>query len=77
MKAGVVIDDWKLAIFKKHLDAAGFQYTQHPGVTKDTILLQVTTEWVHTLQPVVMAANGECAAVGKGGSNAKRRADGP
>lgn len=62
MIAGVVIDDWKLPVFKRHLDAAGFKYTQHPGVTPDTITLKVITEWVHKLQPVVKAANDECAA---------------
>jgi hypothetical protein len=53
MIAGVVIDDWKLPIFKRHLDAAGFTYTQHPGVTKDTITLKVLTEWVHSDRQLV------------------------
>ena len=57
--AGVVIDDWKLSIFKRHLDAAGFTYTQHPGLTKDTLLLKVKTEWISTLQPVIEAAQKE------------------
>lgn len=29
-QAVVVIDKWKLDIFKKHLDAAKRTYTQHP-----------------------------------------------
>lgn len=29
--AGVVIDDWKLPIFKRHLDGAGSKYTEFLG----------------------------------------------
>lgn len=63
--AGVVIDDWKLPIFKKHLDAAGRIYTEHPGVTADTLTLKVEYEWVADLKPIIEAANTEC-------TNAKR-----
>ena len=30
-KAGIMLDDWKLPIFKKALDDAGFEYEQSPG----------------------------------------------
>lgn len=60
-KAGVVIDAWKLAIFKKHLDAAGYKYTQGPGVTADTLNLYVEYEWVSELKPIIEAAQAECA----------------
>jgi hypothetical protein len=63
--AGVTIDEWKLPTFKKHLDAAGYSYTEHPGVTADTLLLKVKYEWVADLKPIIEAANTECA-------NAKR-----
>jgi hypothetical protein len=63
--AGVAIDHWKLSIFKKHLDGAGYSYTEHPGVTADILLLKVKYEWVADLQPIIEAANTECA-------NAKR-----
>jgi len=59
--AGVVIDDWKLQIFKKHLDAAGYAYTEHPGITEDTLTLRVKYEWVAELKPIIEAANKECA----------------
>lgn len=55
--AGVVIDAYKLPVFKKHLDAAGFKYTEHPGITKDTLTLKVSYEWVADLQPIIEAAN--------------------
>lgn len=63
--AGVVIDEWKLPIFKKHIDASGYSYTEHPGVTKDTLMLRVKYEWVADLKPIIEAANTEC-------ENAKR-----
>lgn len=58
--AGVVIDSWKLPIFKKHLDAAGYAYTEHPGITQSTLTLRVSYEWLRDLQPIVEAANKEC-----------------
>lgn len=63
MIAGVVIDGWKLPIFKRHLDAAGYEYTEHPGITPDTLTLKVTCESAHRLKPIVEAANAECRTV--------------
>lgn len=59
--AAVVIDAWKLPIFKRHLDKAGYKYTENPGVASDTLTLRVSYEWVAQLQPVIVAANDECA----------------
>ena len=61
MIAGVVIDSWKLDIFKRHLDKAGYKYTQHPGPFPSVITLRVITDFVHKLQPVIKAAQEECA----------------
>lgn len=58
--AGVVIDDWKLPVFKKHLDTAGYSYTEHPGITKGTLTLKVKYEWVADLKQIIEAANEEC-----------------
>lgn len=54
---GIVIDDWKLEIFKKHLDKAGYTYEQSQGLTEDTLILSVKTKSIAKLQPVVKAAN--------------------
>ena len=59
--AAVFLDSWKLSIFKKHLDAAGYSYTEQPGVTTDTLTLHVKYEWVANLKPIIEAANQECA----------------
>lgn len=61
--AAVFIDGWKLPIFKKHLDAANYTYTEHPGTGPDNKLLKVKYEWVAALQPVVEAAQAECRKV--------------
>lgn len=57
--AAVPIDAWKLDIFKRHLDEAGYTYTQHQFLI-NTILLKVQYEWVAELFPVVEAAQAEC-----------------
>lgn len=65
-KAAVAIDSYKLPVFKKHLDAAGYKFTTAPGVTKDTLTLVVEYEWVADLKPIVEAANAECLSPPKG-----------
>jgi hypothetical protein len=65
MIVGVIIEDWKLPIFKRRLDAAGYRYTEHPGIAQNTLTLSVTCEWAYKLQPIVKAANEECAGTRK------------
>lgn len=48
---------------KRHLDAAGYSYTEHPGITPDTLTLKVEFEAVHKLKPIVEAAYAECREV--------------
>lgn len=59
--AGVVLDDWKLPVFKKHLDAAGYKYDEPVPFTDGTLTLKVHYEWVHKLKPIIEAAQRECA----------------
>ena len=59
--AGVVIDSWKLPIFRRHLTAAGYTFTEHQGITVDTLTLQVQYLWVAELKPIIEAAQKECA----------------
>lgn len=59
--AGVTIDSWKVPIFKKHLDAAGYKYNKEKQFTATTVVIQVHYEWVHELQPILQAAAQECA----------------
>lgn len=63
--AAVVIDNWKLPIFEKHLKDAGYTYKQFPGLTDDALVLKVDYEWVAALNPIIQAAYHECATKGK------------
>lgn len=58
--AGIAIDAWKLPVFKRHLDTAGYAYTEHPGLTANTLFLKVKADFVAPLQKVVEAAQKEC-----------------
>ena len=58
--AAIVLDNRKIPIFKKHLEAAGYTYTELSGPLTNCSTLTVPYEWVHKLQPVVKAANDEC-----------------
>lgn len=66
-KAAIVIDNWKLPIFERHLTKAGHAYNWMPGLTEDTGVLTVEvsrpTE-IATLHPIVKAANDEAARTG-------------
>lgn len=60
-KAAIAIDDWKLPIFKRHLEAAGYTFTQSVGFTPSTLLLAVAHDDLGALHGVVKAANTEAA----------------
>lgn len=64
MKAGILIDTWKLPIFEKHLKKENIPYTPvgefSPGVTSWI----VETEEPERLRTVLKAANAEAALKG-------------
>lgn len=43
MKAGIIIEKWKLPIFSRHMAEHMIDFTQTQGVTEDTWLLSVVT----------------------------------
>jgi hypothetical protein len=59
--AGIAIDAWKLSIFERHLTQAGYTFTNVGPLTKDSLVLKVTTDNVVALGEVVKAANTEAA----------------
>lgn len=60
--AAVLVDDWKLAAFKKHLDGAGFQYTEQMFMEGVTMLkVGYSPEDMERLQETVEAAQKETA----------------
>lgn len=64
MIAGVALEKWKVPVFKRHLEAAGFSFTEGPGLTAATALLKVKYQELHKLQPIMKAAADECRASG-------------
>lgn len=61
MIAGIVIDNWKLDIFKKRLDDAEFTYTVQLGISDDTLTVKVEYDQFSLahLQSVVQGAQNE------------------
>lgn len=60
MLAGIVIDRWKLETFRKHLDGAGFKYTEHKGSNAEFMILKVEIGDLEELNKTVRAAQGDC-----------------
>ena len=60
---GIVIDDWKLAIFKHHLDQANLKFTRHALPSSGVILLKVQARFAFEAKPIVEAANAECSRI--------------
>ena len=61
--AGIVIDKWKLPIFKRRLEAAGYAFTRVTGI-KGTYTLKVTVandREMTALASTIEAAQLECA----------------
>lgn len=66
--AGVVIDEWKLPIFERHLAHGGFTFKNCGALMADTLVLQVEVMdgYAQRLAQTVLAANTEAAKT-KGG----------
>lgn len=63
MKAGIVVDDWKLPVFRRRLTEAGYEYTDAGGLTHDTTVLTVVTDNMLALKEVIEACQAECRKV--------------
>lgn len=61
---GIVIDDWKLPIFKRHLDNAGYKIHEQLELTPGTLLLKIKTNDKPALGIVVASAMAECKITG-------------
>jgi hypothetical protein len=65
VKAAIAIDKWKLEIFTRHLTQDGYSFVSGPGVTHDTLMINVE---VHeravpgALGEMVRRASEECEA---------------
>ena len=61
MRAGIVVDDWKLPVFRKRLTEAGYHYEDGGAARVNTTLLTVETQNVFALKEVLDACQRECA----------------
>jgi hypothetical protein len=59
-QVGIGLDDWKLAIFKRHLDEAGYSYEPPVTLIPGTLILKVKTNSIAALKIVIEAAQKEC-----------------
>lgn len=62
-RCGIGIDTWKLDIFTKVINEAGYTFTRKPGPTKDTLMLyiEIPESEVGNLANVVVVANNRAA----------------
>lgn len=60
LTAGIALDDWKLPVFRKRLEAAGYAYRDAGGFTANTTILTVETDDMLALKRVIEACQAEC-----------------
>lgn len=60
MKAGVVVDDWKLPVFRKRLTEAGYEYQDGGPIPGDCTLLTVETNNMFALKKTLEKCQTEC-----------------
>jgi hypothetical protein len=60
MKAGIAVDDWKLPVFRKLLEEAGYEYNDGGQLTPGTTLLTVETNDMLALKAVLEKCQAEC-----------------
>lgn len=67
MKAGIIIEAWKLSIFDRHLQAAGYTYQQSGDASAPTnlLVLTVVTDNPKGLSKIVKAAMLETSVAGE------------
>lgn len=61
IKVAIIIDAWKLPIFKRTLDSEGYRYEQFNGLFPGCISLKIETDNVDKLHSVVRRIQAEAA----------------
>lgn len=61
MKAAIVVDNWKLPVFRRRLKKAGYEYEDGGGLTSDTTVLTVETSNLLALKKVLEKCQSETA----------------
>lgn len=62
-RAAIVIDDWKLSIFTRHLEQSGYKFEICGRLLAGTILLRIETDNIAALTEVVGAAQAEAKRI--------------
>lgn len=60
MKAGITVDNWKLPVFRRRLDDAGYAYEDGGPLIGDTTLLTVQTDDMLALKKLIEKCQAEC-----------------
>ena len=60
-KVAIVLNTWKLPIYKKILDEENFKYSEFKGPMPGCITLTIETETIEKLHLVVIKATSEAA----------------
>lgn len=60
LTAAVLIEEWKLPVFSRHLREAGYSYDTAGGLIDGTITLRVSFDDVVKLKSIIETANKEC-----------------
>lgn len=60
LRAAIVLDDWKLPVFRKRLEEAGYEYRDHGPLTRNTTTLTVQTTNLLALKSLLDACEAEC-----------------
>lgn len=60
MKIGILVDCWKVAVFRRHLDSAGLEFDQQSPEDPDMALLVVLCDGAEDVEPYIAAAESEC-----------------
>jgi len=61
MKAAIVVDNWKLSIFRETLDANDYEYEELKGPFPECTTLMVHTDDIVKLAPIVAKMNEDAA----------------
>lgn len=64
MNAAIAIDEWKVEIYKRHLEQSGYAFEMRKGPILNCIFLYLQTDNREALEAVVLAADGEARKTG-------------
>lgn len=61
MKVGIVLDKWKLPVFRRRLSDADYTFEEKGNLTEQAVVLTVETEVPASLKTVIEQCQDECS----------------